>query len=125
RGVPTEVLVHPGLYRCIELPRAGQPFMLTTLTLDTHHPAGHLPVACKRTRYPSPYGEIGLLEALKCSDHLSSQLVQRIRDSEFGDSTLVVVASDQLAVANHLSHALDEPRRATLLLRHGTGSTPG
>src|SRR5690606_41872092 len=107
RGVPTEVLVHPGLYRCIELPRAGQPFMLTTLTLDTHHPAGHLPVACKRTRYPSPYGDIGLLKALKCSDRLSSQLVQRIRDSEFGDNTLVGRPSVHRATPDHRDHLLE------------------
>jgi len=123
-GVHDDVLLDHAFERFIELSRAGQPFMLTTLTMDTHHPAGHLPVACKRTRYPSPYGDIGLLKALKCSDHLISQLVQRIRDSEFGDNTLVVVASDHLAMPNHLSHVLEKQQRENLLLFLGNGITP-
>src|SRR5690606_6752566 len=107
-----------------ELSRAGQPFMLTTLTMDTHHPAGHLPVACKRTRYRSGHGDIGLLHALKCTDRLISRLVDRIRSSEFAADTLVVVASDHLAMPNHLSHLLEEMPRENLLLFLGDGIAP-
>jgi Phosphoglycerol transferase and related proteins, alkaline phosphatase superfamily len=44
-GLHDDVLLDTAYERFLELSRAGQPFMLTTLTMDTHHPAGHLPVA--------------------------------------------------------------------------------
>ncbi|MCW4455659.1 phosphoglycerol transferase I [Flavobacterium sp. MXW15] len=115
-GLHDDVLLDTAFERFMELSRAGQPFLLTTLTMDTHHPAGHLPVACKRTRYKSEHGNIGLLHALKCSDRLISQLVDRIRSSEFADNTLVVIASDHLAMPNHLSHVLEKQQRENLLL---------
>ncbi len=123
-GLHDDVLLDTAYERFLELSRAGQPFMLTTLTMDTHHPAGHLPVACKRTRYRSGHGDIGLLHALKCTDRLISRLVDRIRSSEFAADTLVVVASDHLAMPNHLSHLLEEMPRENLLLFLGDGIAP-
>ncbi|REN02649.1 phosphoglycerol transferase I, partial [Mycobacterium tuberculosis] len=52
-GVHDDVLLDKAYDRFVQLSRKGEPFMLTTLTMDTHHPAGHLPVACKGTRYQS------------------------------------------------------------------------
>jgi phosphoglycerol transferase len=115
-GIHDDVLLEHAYHRFLSLSRAGTPFMLTTLTMDTHHPAGHLPVTCKRTRYRSAHGNIGLLNALKCSDALIGRLVDRIRSSEFADNTLVVVASDHLAMPNHLSHVLEQQQRENLLL---------
>lgn len=126
-GLHDDVLLDTAYERFLELSRAGQPFMLTTLTMDTHHPAGHLPVACKRTRYRSGHGDIGLLHALKCTDRLISRLVDRIRSSEFAADTLVVVASDHLAMPNHLSHLshlLEDMPRENLLLFLGDGIAP-
>ncbi|WP_225765223.1 phosphoglycerol transferase I [Stenotrophomonas sp. Marseille-Q4652] len=123
-GLHDDVLLDTAYERFLELSRAGQPFMVTTLTMDTHHPAGHLPVACKRTRYRSGHGDIGLLHALKCTDRLISRLVDRIRSSEFAADTLVVVASDHLAMPNHLSHLLEEMPRENLLLFLGDGIAP-
>src|SRR5690606_9123849 len=123
-GLHDDVLLDRAFDRFLELSHAGQPFMLTALTMDTHHPAGHLPVACKGTRYRSKHGNIGLLRALKCSDRLISQLVDRIRASEFGDNTLVVLASDHLAMPNDLSHVLENMRRENLLLFLGKDVAP-
>ncbi|MGH8055062.1 MAG: phosphoglycerol transferase I [Stenotrophomonas sp.] len=123
-GLHDDVLLDRAFDRFLELSRAGQPFMLTALTMDTHHPAGHLPVACKGTRYRSKHGNIGLLRALKCSDRLISQLVDRIRASEFGENTLVVLASDHLAMPNDLSHVLQDMRRENLLLFLGKDIAP-
>ncbi|MNV03050.1 phosphoglycerol transferase I [compost metagenome] len=123
-GLHDDVLLDRAFDRFLELSRAGQPFMLTALTMDTHHPAGHLPVACKGTRYRSRHGNIGLLRALKCSDRLISQLVDRIRASEFGENTLVVLASDHLAMPNDLSHVLENMRRENLLLFLGKDIAP-
>lgn len=123
-GVHDDVLLERAFERFLELSRAGQPFMLTALTMDTHHPAGHLPVACKGTRYRSQHGNIGLLNALKCTDRLISRLVDRIRSSEFGDNTLVVLASDHLAMPNDLSHVLANQQRENLLLFLGKDIAP-
>lgn len=123
-GIHDDVLLERAFERFIELSRAGQPFMLTALTMDTHHPAGHLPVACKGMRYRSAHGNIGLLNALKCSDRLIARLVDRIRASEYADDTLVVIASDHLAMPNDLSHVLEDMNRENLLLFLGNGIAP-
>jgi len=123
-GVHDDVLLDKAYDRFMKLSKAGQPFMLTTLTMDTHHPAGHLPVACKRTRYQSDYGNIGLLNALKCTDGLISKLVDRIQASPYGDDTLIVIASDHLAMPNDLSHILARQKRENLLLFLGKDIAP-
>jgi phosphoglycerol transferase len=123
-GVHDDVLLDKAYDRFMQLSRKGEPFMLTTLTMDTHHPAGHLPVACKRTRYQSDYGNIGLLNALKCTDGLISRLVDRIQASPYGEDTLIVIASDHLAMPNDLSHVLARQSRENLLLFLGKDIAP-
>ncbi|WMJ70805.1 phosphoglycerol transferase I [Stenotrophomonas sp. 24(2023)] len=123
-GVHDDVLLDTAYQRFEQLSRQGAPFMLTTLTMDTHHPAGHLPVSCRGTRYDSAYGNIGLLNALKCTDRLISQLVDRIQASPYGKDTLIVIASDHLAMPNDLSHILARQQRENLLLFLGDGVAP-
>ncbi|KAF1015164.1 MAG: Phosphoglycerol transferase I [Stenotrophomonas maltophilia] len=123
-GVHDDVLLDTAYQRFEQLSLSGEPFMLTTLTMDTHHPAGHLPVACKGQRYQSRYGNINMLNALKCSDRLISQLVERIQASPYGKDTLIVIASDHLAIANDLSHILAKQNRENLLLFIGEGVEP-
>lgn len=123
-GVHDDVLLERAFDRFLELSAGDQPFMLTALTMDTHHPAGHLPVACKGTRYRSAHGNIGLLNALKCSDRLIARLIDRIRSSEYADNTLVVLASDHLAMPNDLSDVLEKQHRENLLLFLGKDIAP-
>ncbi len=123
-GVHDDVLLDSVFEDFMRLSAAGSPFMLTALTMDTHHPAGHLPVACRDVRYDSPHGDVGLLRALACSDRLISRLVQRIRQSPHAQDTLVVVASDHLAMPNDLSHVLDGMKRENLLLFLDSGQAP-
>ncbi len=123
-GVHDDVLLDTAYRRFEQLSRAGEPFMLTTLTMDTHHPAGHLPVACKDERYESPHGNIGMLNALKCTDRLIAQLVTRIQASPYGKDTLIVVSSDHLAMPNDLSHLLARQERENLLLFVGNDIEP-
>jgi len=120
-GVHDDVLLDAAYRRFEQLSRKPEPFLLTTLTMDTHHPAGHLPVACRNERYESEHGDIGLLNALKCSDRLIGQLVNRIQASPFGKDTLIVIASDHLAMPNDLSHVLARQDRENLLVFLGEG----
>lgn len=102
----------------------GRPFLLTALTMDTHHPAGHLPVSCRGQKYQGRHEEVGLLQALKCSDRLIGALVDRIRSSPWADDTLVVVSSDHLAMPNDLSDVLAGLHRENLLLFLGKDVAP-
>ncbi|WP_206215807.1 hypothetical protein, partial [Pseudomonas viridiflava] len=92
--------------------------------MDTHHPAGHLPRACKNQRYESPLGDIGLLHAIKCSDRLIGELVTRIRNGRYGRNTIIVIASDHLAMPNDLSDVLAKQKRENLLLFLGKDIPP-
>lgn len=123
-GVHDDILLDDVFDDFMQLSAAGQPFMLTALTMDTHHPAGHLPVSCGDVRYDSEHGDIGLLHALACSDRLISGLVGKILDSDYADDTLIVVASDHLAMPNDLSHVLAGLDRENLLLFLGSGLPP-
>ncbi|ADV26441.1 Phosphatidylglycerol--membrane-oligosaccharide glycerophosphotransferase [Pseudoxanthomonas suwonensis 11-1] len=123
-GVHDDVLLDSVYEDFLRLSRAGTPFMLTALTMDTHHPAGHLPQACRDVRYDSPHGDVGLLRAIACSDRLIGQLVERIRQSPHGEDTLVVIASDHLAMPNDLGDVLAGMTRENLLLFLGSGQEP-
>ena len=120
-GLHDDVLLEDAFDTFMSLSAQGTPFMLNTLTMDTHHPAGHLPVACRDVRYRSPLGDVGLLHAIKCSDQLIAGLIERIRASPHADNTLIVLASDHLAMPNDLSQVLAGMRRENLLVFLGPG----
>src|SRR5690606_18393413 len=115
-GLHDDVLLDDAFETFMQLSADNTPFMLNALTMDTHHPAGHLPVACSDVRYRSELGDIGLLHAIKCSDMLIAGLIERIRSSPYADDTLIVLASDHLAMPNDLSDVLAPMRRENLLL---------
>jgi len=107
------------VYRRFEaLSQQASPFGLVTLTLDTHHPKGHRSDACDKE-----YGDgtNPMLNAVHCADALASQFIQRIRQSPYAQDTLLVVASDHIALKNEASGQLSQlPRRNLLMLFHPT-----
>lgn len=128
-GVHDDVLLEDAWASFQQLSQAsrkgGKPFVLAALTMDTHHPAGHLPLSCRGQKYEnSAYGDVGLLDAIKCSDRLVGQLVDRIRSSPYADDTLVVVSSDHLAMPNDLSNVLSKLHRENLLVFLGKDIAP-
>lgn len=127
-GVHDDVLLDTAWDSFERLARAsdngGKPFLLTALTMDTHHPAGHLPQSCKGEKYDSRYGDVGLLHALKCSDRLIGAFVDRIRNSPWAEDTLIVVSSDHLAMPNDLTDVLAGLQRENLLLFLGEYIAP-
>lgn len=124
-GVHDDVLLDDAWDSFQELAGSGKPFMLTTLTMDTHHPAGHVPLACAGQRYDnSTLGQVGLLDAIKCSDRLIGELVAKIRNSPHADDTLIVIGSDHLAMPNDLSDVLAGMPRENLLLFLGKDIAP-
>lgn len=96
-----------------ELSRAGSPFALVGLTMDTHHPNGHHSQSCDGYEYGD--GSNRMLNAVKCADRLVSETIKNIRDSEWGKDTVLVVASDHLALKNSVLDRLSSGPRRNLL----------
>ena len=97
-----------------ELSQTEQPFGLFTLTLDTHHPTGHPSKTCDGLLYQD--GENEILNAVACSDLLISDFVERIAESPWGEQTVIVVASDHLALGNTASDILKMGDRRNMLM---------
>lgn len=100
--------------RFTDLSEGGRPFGLFLLTLDTHQPSGHPSASCKNRSYRD--GKNPMLNAVHCTDFIVSEYVKKVRDSEFGENTLVVVASDHLAMKNTASDILEKGDRRNLLM---------
>jgi len=66
--------------------------------MDTHHPYGHVSKSCKTQQYKD--GSNSMLNAVACSDELIAKFIKQIGDSPYGKNTIIVVASDHLAMHN-------------------------
>ena len=97
-----------------ELSKSDQGFGLFTLTLDTHQPNGHPSKSCEGAVYGD--GKNRMLNAVACSDKLIANLINRISDSRFADETVIVLASDHLAMRNTASRILNKAKRKNLFL---------
>lgn len=96
-----------------------QPFALVTLTLDTHHPAGHISKPCQGTKYRD--GKNPILNAVHCSDFLISNLIKDIRRLDRDNNTVIVVSSDHLAMPNTASDDLNSRNRRNLFVINWPG----
>jgi len=87
------------------------PFLLTLLTLDTHHPDGFPSKSCGT--YGS--GDNTTLNAVHCSDQLISNFIERIRNSPYSENTIIIVLSDHLAMRNQATPLLRASKMPGLL----------
>ena len=90
------------------------PFALFMLTLDTHHPRGHLSASCADRNYAEGHNEI--LNAVHCSDILISEFIDYIQDNGLDKNTLIVIGSDHLAMKNTASDLLNQGDRKNMLI---------
>lgn len=114
-----------------ELSNNPEPFGLFTLTVDTHHPKGHTSEYCSKFKYAD--GSNPILNSVHCADHMTAELINHIRSSDSYKDTLVIIASDHLAMKNTAYKTLEQGKRRNLLmflgqdiepqLIHTTGST--
>lgn len=111
------------------LEKAGQPFALTILTVDTHANKGYPTPACAKTPHPyrgKPEGESELLKAVHCSDRLIGEFIETLlarRDPEL----LIVLVSDHVQPKSNDAMAF-LPRNAdreNLFLMWGGGRPAG
>ena len=96
------------------LSKGNRPFGLFVLTLDTHHPYGHTSPSCENTQYGD--GKSQLLNAVKCSDILVSNFIEKVRQSPIAENTIIVIGSDHLALENEVSDTLKSGRRRNMLM---------
>ncbi len=101
----------------------NRPFALFIMTLDTHHPDGHLSKTCKDFGIKYKDGSNPILNAVKCSDYLIANLIKKIQKS-MGRDTIIVLASDHLAKKNTATHILNRLKRRDLLLIYDPAKEP-
>lgn len=90
----------------------NDPFGLFVLTVDTHHPKGHVSNSCAGVQYQD--GSNQMLNAVKCSDVLVHDFVKKIQSSEFAKDTLIVIMSDHMAMKNQAHSLLVQGERRNL-----------
>lgn len=90
------------------------PFALFMLTLDTHHPKGHLSASCVNYNYIE--GDNEILNAVHCSDKLIGEFIEDIHSNGFDKNTLIVIGSDHLAMKNTATDLLNQGNRKNMLI---------
>lgn len=92
-GVFDDALFAAAADKLDQLSAGDTPFLLTLLTLDTHHPSGFPSASCTQS-------EEGALESvIRCSDELIASFIKNVRDRH--PDVVVALFSD------HLSHRND------------------
>jgi phosphoglycerol transferase len=113
-GLYDDSLFDLAYQRFVDLSEADVKFGLFTLTLDTHHPSGHPSDSCNGITYQN--GNNPILNAVACSDYLITEFVEKIIQSPYGDRTIIVIASDHLALNNTASDILKSGERRNLFM---------
>jgi len=113
-GLYDDTLFDIAYRRFVELSQTQDRFGLFMLTLDTHHPNGHLSKSCEQIIYQD--GSNPILNAVAGSDYLITKFVNKIRHSPYGPKTVVVVLSDHLALKNTAYDLLNKAKRTNLFM---------
>lgn len=113
-GLHDDTLFELAFEKLMELSARGESFGLFLLTLDTHHPDGHQARAVKDVMYED--GKVRMLNAVAGADRMISAFIERVRASELGKDTVIVVASDHLAMSNGATRRLERGERRNLFM---------
>lgn len=116
-GLQDDTLFALGRDRFQALSEAETPFVLTMLTLDTHHPNGHADTnrACAGMQYGD--GSNPMLNSVLCDDYLAGAFIEDIMSGPHAANTVIAVMSDHLAMVNTATDLLNGgPRRNLFML---------
>jgi hypothetical protein len=96
-GLYDDSLFSQALEQFNSLAASEQPFNLTLLTVDTHHPIGEPSASC------SEYNQIdnSILHAVHCTDFLLGKFLDQVKAHPAYEDTVVVIVSDHLAMRNN------------------------
>lgn len=109
-----DTLLDEAFKKFVELSKAGKPFSLFTLTVDTHHPDGFISRGCTKKEYLYNKKENRSLSAVACSQQLVAAFIDKIKASGYYDNTIIVVSSDHLAMNNTAYDILTKKNRKNL-----------
>lgn len=118
-GLYDDTLFDLAKSRYDDLADTERPFGLVLLTVDTHHPRGHMSRQCEGITYAD--GKNPILNAVHCADRLVASLVEHIAAHPAGRETVVVLASDHLGMPNTASELLMQGQRRNLFLVLNSG----
>lgn len=110
-GLYDSALFERARRKLTSLHEAGQPFMLTLLTLDTHNPYGFMSPECRRR---GAHDFAGIVE---CSSAQLAEFVAFVRAKGYLEDTVVVILGDHLAVPNPVYDQLLESKQRSIFNR--------
>ena len=86
----------------IELSKGVQPFNLTMLTVDTHHPEGYVCDKCEDKFEGNQYANV-----IACSSKQVSEFVDWIKEQDFYKDTVVVICGDHATMNGEFCKDVD------------------
>lgn len=116
-GLYDDELLRQVRTRLEQLQAEGQPFHLTVLTLDTHHPAGFISPTCQRRGVRDFEGIV------ECTSGLLAEFVNDFKRRGWQHNTDLLIVGDHLAMRNPVHRQLSTIRERALFFRLLT-STP-
>lgn len=112
-GVRDKALLRSAYDTFLQLSAKEQPFGLFLLTLDTHAP-GYPDPSCE-VENPS-FRENRMLHAVHCSTREIHEFVERVRQSDYSEQTVIVLLSDHLAHWNPATKYLRKKKRRMMFM---------
>ena len=79
------------------LAQSEEPFNLTILTVDTHHPTGEPSASCDHY----PHSDNSILQAVHCTDQLIGRFIENLHHHPVYEDTVIVLTSDHLGMRNN------------------------
>jgi phosphoglycerol transferase len=112
-GLYDDTLFDTAYARFNSLSKAGKPFGLFMITMDTHTP-GYMAKSCGDMKYGD--GKDTMLNALHCDDKLIGDFIDRMRTSPYGKDTVIALGSDHISMNNSVYQTLEKGDRKNLFL---------
>ncbi len=118
-GVFDDALFAAATDKLAQLSAQDAPFLLTLLTLDTHHPSGYPSASCAHS------AENDFASVIRCSDKLIASFIQSVRSKH--PDVVVALFSDHLSHRNDVFEKLTahQTKRRLRLFLLGDGIEPG
>lgn len=113
-GLYDSTLLDLAYDKYVNLSETKDKFGMFLVTLGTHHPYGHVPNEYRDIKYKN--GDNSILNAVKVTDILITDFVKKIMNSKYADDTVIVIASDHLAMRNTAFETLEKGKRRNMFM---------
>jgi len=113
-GIDDDKVLELAYNRFMELSANEDKFGMFLITLGTHHPQGHIPEEYRDIMYKD--GSNPILTSIKASDVIISEFVNKILDSKYAKDTIIIIASDHLAMRNTAFDRLEDAKRRNMFM---------